>query len=429
MDRRTFLRATGVTTAGLSLLPARVRAEAREAASSLPPAGDRPAEAWARDEGFWDQVIRAFAPAPDFTNLEYGYYCPAAVPVLEAELNAARRLHARASHYKRSERLADLEASRTDLADLAGVDPGEIAITRNATESLNILIHGIPLEAGDEIAYSDQDYGSMAQALRQRSVREGIILREVAIPLHPASDEEIVARWAAALTPRTRLLHVTHMINLTGQVQPVAEICRMAHARGVEVIVDAAHSFAHVFEDIAATGADYLGVSLHKWLCAPVGLGLLYVRRDKIGKVWPLLGDHVRDRDDIRKLERVGTRPDDHVIALREAIRFHRLLGFERKRARLRHLARTWTSAVEALPGVILNTPRAEHRHGAIMNIAIEGIEPGELSRRWFEEDRILTAGIRHAVVKGVRVTPGLPTPLRHLDAFAAAVERQTKLR
>lgn len=425
MDRRTFLRRSGLTTTAFSALTLtpRLFAEAREAAAALPPPGDRAPAAWAQDEGFWDQVIRAFGPAPDFTNLEYGYYCPAALPVLEVELATARRLNARASHYKRMERIPDLEESRAALAALAGVSPEEIAITRNATESLNIVIHGIPLEAGDEVVYSDQDYGSMVQGLKQREAREGIVLRQVAIPFHPASDDEIVQVWERAITPRTRLLHVTHLINLTGQVQPVRKICEMAHGRGVEVIVDAAHAFAHVFENIAETGADYLGVSLHKWLCAPVGLGLLYVRRDKIERVWPLLADGRWDTGDIRKLEHVGTRPDDHVVALREAIRFHQAIGFERKAARLRYLHDYWTGAVRGLPGITLNTPAESHRHGAIANLAIDGIEPRALADRWFERDRILTVGIQHPVVHGVRVTPGLPTPRRHLEAFLEAVE------
>lgn len=400
-------------------------AAAALAASSLAPtrARARPLAVEGDDAAFWRSVEASFAPAPDFLNLEYGYFCPSPQPVLEADVREARRIVTRGSHYMRNERRDAYEASVQALADLAGASREEVVITRNTTESMNIILQGIDLSPGDEVVYSNQDYGSMVQAIRQRTERGGIVPKQVDLPLHPAGDAEIVGRFEAAITPRTRLLHVTHMINLTGQVLPVREICAMARARGVEVAVDAAHSFAHIDFAIRDLDCDYLGTSLHKWLCAPLGLGMLYVKQDKIDRLWPLMGDMTRDPGDIRKFERMGTRPDQHVIALREAIRFHREIGAGRKEARLRLLHRRWADAVREWPRIVLNTPTEPHRHGAVGNVGIEGVAPVALADFLAERHRLFTVGVTHPAVRGIRVTPGVPTPLWHVDRFVEAMD------
>ena len=400
--------------------PERVSAALVDRASATP-------EQLAADEGFWREITRDFAPSPDFINLEYGYFHAAAIPTLEAELRAAREINRRNSLYKRVQMRPDQEAARTALAGLAGVLPEEIAVTRNTTESLNIVIQGLDLAAGDEIIYGDQDYGSMEEALQQKARRQGVVLRKVAIPLDPKSDTELVEAYLSAVTPRTRLLHVTHLINLTGQVLPVRKICDAAHARGIEVVVDAAHSFAHIDYQISDLGCDYLGTSLHKWLCSPLGMGLLYVRRDKISKVWPLFGDTRRAPEDIRKLEKLGTRPESAHIGVLEAIRFHQAIGSTRKQARLRYLHDTWAKEVRAMPRVRVLTPAESARHGAVGNIAIDGVAPRELAEYWMKEHSIFTVGIEHPVVRGVRVTPGVPTPRAHVERFVEAVSAAVK--
>jgi selenocysteine lyase/cysteine desulfurase len=412
MHRRQFMHQSALAAAAFataSLLPARARA--------------RPLNTTGDAAAFWRSVEASFAPAPDFLNLEYGYFCPSPQAVLEADVREARRIVTRASHYMRTERRDAYEQSVQALADLAGASREEIVITRNTTESMNIILQGIDLSAGDELVYSNQDYGSMVQAIRQRAARSGILPKEVALPLHPSSDEEIVALFEAAITPRTRLLHLTHMINLTGQILPVRAITEMAHAHGVEVAVDAAHSFAHIDFSIPDLGCDYLGTSLHKWLCAPLGLGMLYVKRDKIERLWPLMGDQAREPGDIRKFERMGTRPDQHVIALREAIRFHEKIGHQRKEARLRQLHTHWADAVRDWPGIVLNTPADPARHGAVGNVGLEGVTPRALADFLAERHRIFTVGIEHPAARGIRVTPGVPTPLWHIDRFIEALD------
>lgn len=428
MERRDFLR-TGVlggAVMGTGLFSPKVEAEtlpaqfARESTNAV---------ALAEDEEFWRARRREFAPAPDFINLEYGYFCPAPLPVLAVEQRGSSEINSRASYFMRRDSRKELETTRSELAELAGVSNEEICITRNTTESMNIIIQGLDLVEGDEIVYSDQDYGSMVEALRQKQERFGIVLKKVAVPLHPESDEEVVAVFEQAITPKTRALHVTHMINLTGHVLPVRKISDMAHAHGVEVIVDSAHAFAHIDYKVADLGCDYLGTSLHKWLCSPVGLGMLYVKKDKIPQLWGLMGDTARDDGDIRKLERLGTRPFNHHRGLREAIRYHEAIGAPGKQARLRYLNRYWTKHFRDHERVVLKTPEDPERHGALANVGIRGVNAKAFGEFLFDRYSILTAPIpNHPVASGVRITPGLPTPLRHLDRLIEAIDQAAKV-
>ncbi|MBC2605309.1 aminotransferase class V-fold PLP-dependent enzyme [Pelagicoccus albus] len=427
MHRRDFLKASAVSGIALGIGEKAVSAASFERLSSFDKAGKSPEEL-ARDEGYWREVRRDYAPASDFVNLEYGYFCPASLPVLEEEIRGSREINSRASFFMRREMWGELEQTREDLAKLAGVTADEICITRNTTESMNIVVQGLDFKEGDEIVYSDQDYGSMVEAMKQKAERFGIVLKQVAVPLHPESDEEIVAVFENAITPKTKLLHVTHLINLSGHVLPVKKISDMAHKHGVEVLLDSAHAFAHIDYDIPDLGCDYLGTSLHKWLGSPVGLGMLYVKKEKIPQVWGLMGDTVRADDDIRKLERLGTRPYNHHRGLRTAIKYHDEIGSSEKFERLNYLNTYWTSHFRDHERVFLNTPKEKMRHGAIANVGIEGVDPADLGKFLYDNYSILTAPIpNHPIVKGVRITPGVPTPLRHLDILIEALDKAAK--
>lgn len=376
----------------------------------------------ARDESFWSAVAAEFVAPSEFIHLEYGYYHPACRGVIAAEIAALHHSQRYSAHYKRTQRDADYEAARADLARLAGADPAEIIITRNATEALNIVIHGLPLNRGDEIVCSTLDYGSMTEAWEQRARRDGLVLRRVDLPLDPASDADVIDRFAAVLTPRTRVLHLTHLVNFTGHVLPVAKLCALARARGIETIVDAAHSFAQIDFTPAALGCDYLGASLHKWLAAPLGTGLLYVKCDRIPALSPLFGDTERAAGDIRKLEHFGNRPDSAPLGLREAIRWHDAFGgAAAKRARLLFLQRRWTDAARQLPHVQLLTPRDPSRHGAIGAFTIEGLSPRTIVDRLMHDHGIFVNAF-DSPIQAVRVTPGVHTPLFHLDRLVTAL-------
>lgn len=283
------------------------------------------------------------------------------------------------------------------------------------------MIHGVDLAPGDEAVMCNQDYGSMLEQFRQQARRRGIRCVEIDIPLHPESDEEMVGTYARAITPRTKLLLLSHMVNITGQILPVRKIADMAHARGVGVIVDAAHSFAQIVFTVPDLDGDYLGASLHKWLCTPLGAGILHVKKEKIRSVWPLFGETSVPDDDIRKFERIGTHPAWTVLAISDAIRFHKMVGAERKEARLRYLQQYWTDRVRSIPNVYLNTP-AGNRACAIANVGIKGMTPAALAGALFDRFRIYTVAIDTGPVKGARVTPHLYTTTAELDALVEAL-------
>ncbi len=428
MDRRTFLHRFSVGSAGLavgSAAFASLATQARAALKARAP-GATPA-AVASDETYWREVSALWAPAPDFVNLEYGYFHAAALPTLEAELRSARYINTRNSRYKRTEMRDDQETARVALAAAVGADPEEIAIVRNATEALDTVILGVELERGDEIVHGDLDYGSMMEAMEQRAARHGMVLKEAQVPTNPASDEEVVAAYAAAMTPRTKLLHVTLLVNISGHVLPVRKICDMAHAAGAEVVVDAAHATGLVDTPIHDYDCDYLGTSLHKWMCSPLGMGLLFVKKAKIEKVWPLLADTHRKKDDIRKLEHLGTRPESAHVGLLEAVRIHNEIGGANKLARMRYLHARWSEAVQDLPRIVLNSPRDPRRYASVGNVGIDGVDGIDLANYWWETHNIFTVGIRHPKVPGVRVTPGMPTPVEHVDRFVEAIHAALK--
>jgi selenocysteine lyase/cysteine desulfurase len=377
-------------------------------------------QAAATDEAFWAE-IRAVYPKYSYINLENGFSSPEPAPTFEAFQRHQQEINSGLSFYMRRKKAADDANVKAQLARLAGVPPEEIVITRNTTESLGTVTHGIDLAPGDEAVMCNQDYGSMLEQFRQQSRRRGLTCVEIAIPLHPKDDEEMVETYARAFTPRTKLLLVSHMVNITGQILPVRKIADMAHARGVGVIVDAAHSFAHVNFTLPELDGDYLGASLHKWLCTPLGAGLLHIKKDKIKTVWPLFGDTARAEDDIRKLERIGTHPAWTTMAIGDAIRFHTMIGSARKEARLRYLQQYWTDKVRGISKVYLNTPGGNRACG-IANVGITGMTPAALASGLFDKFNIFTVAIDTVAVKGTRVTPHLYTTTAELDALVKAL-------
>ena len=342
--------------------------------------------------------------------------------MLEAFITRVREVNLQASRYMRTRQFDDKAAVRDRLAALAGVPPEELIVTRNTTESLDTVIGGFRWQPGDEAVMAAQDYGAMLDMFRLQARRHGIVNRVVSLPLDPASDEEIVALYERAITPRTRLLMVCHMVNITGQILPVARIADMAHARGVQVMVDGAHSFAQLDFAVPDLRGDYFAASLHKWLGAPLGAGILHVRRDRIAELWPTFADLAYPDDDIRKLNHTGTHPVHTDLAINDALDFHLAIGTARKEARLRWLQRHWTDRVRGHRGITLNTPSDPRRSCAIANVAVTGMEPAALARALLERYRVWTVAIDAAGVRGVRVTPQLFTTTAELDVLVRAL-------
>jgi selenocysteine lyase/cysteine desulfurase len=318
-----------------------------------------------------------------------------------------------------------MAATRDKLADMAGCSPKELCITRNTTESLDTVIAGYDWKPGDEAVMAEQDYGHMLAQFRLQARRFGTVNRVVSLPVDPTSDDEIVQLYASVISPRTRLLLVPHMVNITGQILPVRKIVDMAHARGADVLVDGAHAFAHFEYKIPDLGCDYYGASLHKWLGCPLGTGLLYVRRDRIPTLWPIYGDwRMTDDANIMKLNHTGTHPVHTDLAIADAIAFHNAIGTSRKAARLRYLQHYWTSKVRGTSNVVLYTPADPARSCAIATVGIAGVDPADLATSLLEKDRIWTNAIDSAGVRGVRVTPNVFVQPKELDRLVAAIVR-----
>ncbi|GAA4410030.1 aminotransferase class V-fold PLP-dependent enzyme [Nibrella viscosa] len=416
LTKRDFLKTIAGTT-GLTMLSGFNPAEAFDRVAALTPTE------LARDEPFWQQIRSAYTVTSDFIHLENGYYSLAAQDVLDNYQQHIRRINAVSSYYMRTRQFDDKLESRRQLAGLLGCSTEEVIITRNTTESLDTVIAGINWKPGDEAVMAEQDYGAMLDMFRLQARRYGMVNRLISIPNHPESDEAIVSLYEKAITPKTRLLMVCHMVNITGQILPVRKIVEMAHRRNVEVLVDGAHAFGHLdFRMADLGGCDYYGSSLHKWLGTPLGAGLLYVRKDKIQPLWPMFGESGFADDDIRKLNHTGTHPVATDLAIQDAIRFHQQIGIARKEARLRYLQRYWTDQVRNHPNIILNTPADPFRTCAIANVGVKTIKPVELAKRLFDRYTIFTVAIDSANVQGVRVTPHLFTTTPELDAFVKAL-------
>jgi selenocysteine lyase/cysteine desulfurase len=378
----------------------------------------------AEDEAFWRTIRAKYRLTSDYINLENGYYSMQAEPVLDAFLGHVRSINVQASRYMRTKQVDDKLRVRTRLAELAGVSPNELIITRNTTESLDTVIAGYDWKPGDEAIMAAQDYGAMLDMFKLQARRYGIVNRVVSLPQDPKSDDEIVQLYANAITPKTRLLMMCHLVNITGHVLPVRAVCDMAHSRGVDVMVDGAHAFAQLAYRIPDLGCDYYGASLHKWLGAPLGAGILYVREDKIPKLWPIYADEGMADTDIRKLNHTGTHPVHTDLGIENALNFHLELGAERKQARLTYLQQYWSTRVRDVPNVMYNSPRDPNRTAAIGNVGIAGMKPADLATTLFERYKVWTVAIDNnaANVHGVRITPQLFTTPSELDVLVKAI-------
>jgi len=382
-----------------------------------------PAEA-AADEDFWSEIQRAFTVTRGIVNLNNGGVSPSPRIVTEA-LVRYQWQQEDATAYTMWQLLEPLsETVRTGLAETFGCDREEIAITRNASESLEILLMGLDLKPGDEILTTTQDYPRMLTTLRQRERREGLVLKLVKIPVPPKDPAEITRAFESGITNRTRLILISHQVNITGQITPVRAVCEMARARGIETIVDGAHSFAQFDFRRDDLGCDYFGTSLHKWLYAPKGTGMLYVRRDKIEKVWPLMAAERKQATDIRKFEEVGTHSAAPRVAIGEALLFHHGVGAARKEARLRYLSRYWMNRLKGVPKVSFNTSFDDRQSCAIANFQVDGTDPGALAGHLMSAHKIFTTPIVHEEFRGIRITPNLYTTMAELDRFCRVVEQ-----
>ena len=424
MHRKSFLAQAGIILTGMPFASMAQNLDDDYATHYRSILNGKSASNTKTDEAYWNMVREMFKFSKEFINLENGYFSPQPMSTLQFHQSKEHEINSKSSWFMRREQHTALEHTRQNLAEFLGGPQEELAITRNTTESLNTIISGYPWQKGDEVIVGNQDYGSMLTAFRQQEKRAGIKLVMAQIPLHPKSDDDLVQAYMSLATPKTKVIHLTHMINLSGQLLPAKKIIGAAHAKGIEVMVDAAHSVAHIDFEPYDLGADYLAASLHKWLCCPLGLGVLIMQKKHISKIWPLMADDDFAIDNIRKFEHLGTRPPHSIFSINEAIRFHRAIGSTLKQDRLRYLKSYWVTKVKDLPHVSMNTPDDENRSGAIANIAIAGLTPQQLSDKLLADAKIFTVAIDHPFIKGVRITPHLYTSLADLDKLVEAIKK-----
>lgn len=375
------------------------------------------------DEDYWSTIQRCYSVNPSIINLNNGGVSPSPIVVQQAVERYNQLANEGPSYFMWRILDQGREPLREKLANLAGVSPEEIAINRNATEALNTIILGFDLKSGDEVIGTKQDYPHMIQAYQQRAMREGIVYKQLNFDLPIEDDAQIVKAYEAAITPKTKLIHVTQMINWVGQIMPVQKICDMAHAKGIEVIVDGAHSFGLLDFKIADLHCDYFGTSLHKFLSAPIGSGMLWVKKEKIEKIWPLPSSGKPHSTDIRKFEELGTRSFPIEQGIGEAINFHEAIGSKRKEERIRYLKDYWASKAQQIPKVKLHTSLNAKYSCAICGVSIDGMKPGDLEAELFNKYKIHTVGIVWENINCVRVTPHVYTTLNDLDKFVKALE------
>jgi selenocysteine lyase/cysteine desulfurase len=383
-------------------------------------AGDRTPESLADDEAYWSEIQRAFDVDRTMINLNNGGVSPTPTHVLEAMIRDLRFTNELPVEHMWRVLEPRIESVRRDIAREFGCDPEEIAITRNASESNETMILGLGLKRGDEVVVSNQNYGRMLTSWDQRARREGIVVKEISFKVPPPSQHYIFEQFTAAVTPRTKVIELPHITNLTGQIMPIRELVDFAKPRGIEVLVDGAHAFAHFPFTRDDLGADFYGTSLHKWLLAPIGTGFLYVRKEKQKKLWPLMAAAATQDNDIRKYEEIGTHPAANHNAISAALAFHRGIGVERKVARLRFLRDRWAKRLLAeSPRVKVLTPLDSPYSGAIALVSVDGLDFSKLGGWLMAKHRIVNTPILHKEFNGIRITPNVYTTTDEIDTFA----------
>ncbi len=423
-DRRKFLSSVGkgfglmaLSSAAIASLFENLNAATKKVAHLSP-------EQIATDEDFWSVIQQSFSVTRGIINLNNGGVSPSPRIVTEAFVRYTWQQEDATAYTMWQILEPQSETIRTGLAEIFGCDAEEIAITRNASESLEILLMGLDLKAGDEILTTTQDYPRMLTTLKQRELREGLKLNLIKVPVAPKDVNDLATPFEKAITPKTKLILISHQINLTGQIMPVRKVCEMARARGIETIVDGAHSFAQFDFKRDDLQCDYFGTSLHKWLYAPKGTGMLYVRKEKIPKVWALMASEDKNKNDIRKFEEIGTHSAAMRLAIGEAVLFHNAIGAKRKEARLRYLSRYWMNKLKDVPKIGFNTSFDDAQSCAIANFKIEGIDPVQIGSYLMAKHKIFTTPIVHDEFTGIRITPNVYTTLWELDRFCEITEK-----
>jgi selenocysteine lyase/cysteine desulfurase len=426
-NRRNFVKQIGLMAGAFSANSLFNQAHAAEFEHINLLKQDVSAKDLAMDEDYWSIIQQSYTTSPALINLNNGGVSPSPRIVQDAVERFNKMTNEGPSYYMWRILDQGREPLRYKLAQLAGADPEEIAVNRNATEALNTVIFGLNLKAGDEIIGTKQDYPNMINAWRQRAQRDGIVYNQISFQFPIENDEEIVAGFEKAITPKTKIIHITHIINWIGQILPVKKITDMAKKHGIETIVDGAHSFGLLDYNIPDLGCDYYGTSLHKFLSAPIGSGMLWIKKEKIEKIWPLVCNDKPNGTDIRKFETLGTRSFPIEQGIGEAVNFQNGIGSKRKEERIRYLKNYWATRLQNIAKVKIHTSFKDEYACAICGVSVDGMTPGELDSTLFSNYKIHTVGIVWENISCVRITPHVYTRIQELDKLVMAIDTIAK--
>ncbi|HEY0751773.1 MAG TPA: aminotransferase class V-fold PLP-dependent enzyme [Chitinophagaceae bacterium] len=426
-NRRSFLQKAGLISTSAIVTAITQPAWSRNLSAAIKEAENIPPGELAAEEDFWYYIQQSFTVSPSIINLNNGGVSPAPKTVQDAMKRYYDFTNEAPSYYMWRVLDQGRENLRSNLAKLAGCSNEEIAINRNSSEGLETIIFGLQLKAGDEIVGAKQDYPNMINAWKQREKRDGIVMKWINLVLPSEDERYIVKQYVDAFSTKTKVVHLTHVINWNGQILPVRKIADEAKKRGIEVVVDGAHSFAHFQFNIPDLNADYFASSLHKWLYAPIGSGMMYVRKDKIKNLYPLFASDDPMKDDIRKFEHLGTRPFFIEQAIVKALEFHEMIGSERKEKRLHYLKNYWMDRVKQVKGVALHTSLDPKWGCAIGMLSVAGKTPNELDSFLLSKYKIHAVAINWENIKGLRVTPNLYTTTANLDLLVKGIEEFAK--
>jgi selenocysteine lyase/cysteine desulfurase len=421
MDRRSFMGAIGKPVAAAATVAAIEPTLMNRALAAVKGVSGSP-EDMATDESFWFEIQQGYTADRSMINLNNGGVSPSPAVVQEAMKRHLDFSNTSPAYSMWRILEPQREPIRRRLARFHACDPEEIALTRGASEGLQICQNGFDLEPGDEVLTTTQDYGRMINTFKQRECRDGIVMKEFKIPIPAEEDEEVVRLFKNGITSKTKMILMCHMINITGQILPVKKIVRMARKKGIPVIVDGAHTFAHFDFNAADLDCDYYASSLHKWLCAPHGTGLLYVKKDKIADLWPLQAPGECEMDDIRKFEEIGTHPAANYLAIGDALTFHQGIGSKNKEARMVYLRNRWAEPLLENDRIRLHTSLKPGKACGIATVQVEGIDTQHVANHLWNKYRIFVVAIKHPEFEGCRVTPHVYTTIEEIDRFTDAM-------
>jgi isopenicillin-N epimerase len=387
---------------------------------------DKLPEQLADDESFWRQIREAYAADPAIINLNNGGVAPSPTSVLEKQITEIRYGNYSPSYRMWRELEPKIEDVRKKMAQMWDADPESIAITRNASESLINVQLGLDMKPGDEVLITSQDYPRMLTTWEQRRRRDGVVIKKVDFKVPVQSPDDLVKLYRDNIGPKTKIIHVSQVCFMTGQIFPIKDICKLARERNIISIVDGAHAFAHVPFKFSQLDCDYYGASLHKWLSAPIGTGMLYVRKERIPQTWALMPAAQSQDNDIRKFEEIGTHPAAMHNGILQALEFYQNIGEERKFARLRYLKSRWADRLQKLPGVTVLAKAEDPRlSGAFATVQFDGVDGGKLGGVLMDKYKIFTTPITGPAKQfnGLRISPNVYTSVEEVDRFAQAVE------